>query len=414
MSVVLLVGGAARADTGDFEPPKASADLAKDIGDRTPPKRLSDLFQEARQVDEELSRYTKYVDQESPLPPALTTLIDTQATPIDDALTKLEAATKDCSIVEASASTDLALRQLSDAVRDLDPQIDVLQKVERTLVESASYTSKPWTELLASWRLQTIPPISWKASKTAASWSMCQAFANVGSKRSTAAAYITSIKARAAAAGTVIATRKKIDSDIKVAYKAYKVKIQKDIDDQSQTLAEKVPLLIVIIGVFSLAIMVMVRRFSKKVQNQWVTSGQVIQFMTVTVLVIAILALGLAQKLSENVLGTLIAGIAGHVLSQGVGRAAADAAKRAVEDQLKDKKPPADGPGGPGGPGGQGGPGGPGVEIPSPAPTAASVQEQTDAHDTVAGAVTEAIKSSRPTGINQTPPPAKPTTTPPT
>ncbi len=42
------------------------------------------------------------------------------------------------------------------------------------------------------------------------------------------------------------------------------------------------------------------------------------------------MALGLASILKENTLGTLLGGIAGYVLSQGVGRAAAQAVKEGI------------------------------------------------------------------------------------
>jgi hypothetical protein len=85
---------------------------------------------------------------------------------------------------------------------------------------------------------------------------------------------------------------------------------------------EKLPMLIVFLGIFSLSIMVMVRRFIPDIQREWVQSGQVIQFMTVTVIVIAVLSLGLAEKLSKENLGTLLGTIGGYVLAQGIGRSA--------------------------------------------------------------------------------------------
>jgi hypothetical protein len=63
--------------------------------------------------------------------------------------------------------------------------------------------------------------------------------------------------------------------------------------------------------------------FSENIQMEWVASGQVIQFVTVMILLIVILTLGLSQFLKETVLGTLLGGIGGYVLAQGVGRATA-------------------------------------------------------------------------------------------
>jgi hypothetical protein len=91
----------------------------------------------------------------------------------------------------------------------------------------------------------------------------------------------------------------------------------------SSDVIDKLPVLIAFLGIFSLSIMVMVRRFTPEIQREWVQSGQVIQFMTVTVIVIAVLSLGLAQMLSRENLGTLLGTIGGYVLAQGIGRSAA-------------------------------------------------------------------------------------------
>jgi hypothetical protein len=73
-----------------------------------------------------------------------------------------------------------------------------------------------------------------------------------------------------------------------------------------------------------------IKLFTPDLQQQWVASGQVIQFVTVMILLSVIMALGLASILKENTLGTLLGGIAGYVLSQGVGRAAAQAVKEGI------------------------------------------------------------------------------------
>lgn len=86
-------------------------------------------------------------------------------------------------------------------------------------------------------------------------------------------------------------------------------------------------IIIGIIGALSILTIVVVRFFPPDVQAQWVGSGQVIQFVTVMILLTVIMALGLAGILKENTLGTLLGGIGGYVLSQGVGKAAAEAVK---------------------------------------------------------------------------------------
>lgn len=109
------------------------------------------------------------------------------------------------------------------------------------------------------------------------------------------------------------------------AWREKKARISKSIqtlrDSARSEVNDQLPLLIAILGVFSLSIMVMVRRFSQDIQREWVVSGQVIQFMTVTIIISAVIALGLARILDKDILGTLLGAIGGYVLSQGVGRA---------------------------------------------------------------------------------------------
>lgn len=80
--------------------------------------------------------------------------------------------------------------------------------------------------------------------------------------------------------------------------------------------------LVLILGVLSVMVMLIVRTFPVELQTEWVASGQVIQFMTVLIILIAILSLGINGILKEETLGTLLGGIGGYVLAQGVGRAA--------------------------------------------------------------------------------------------
>ena len=71
-----------------------------------------------------------------------------------------------------------------------------------------------------------------------------------------------------------------------------------------------------------------IKQFTTEIQHEWVASGQAIQFVTVMILLSSVMALGLAKVIQENTLGTLLGGIAGYVLAQGVGRAAAREASR--------------------------------------------------------------------------------------
>lgn len=83
------------------------------------------------------------------------------------------------------------------------------------------------------------------------------------------------------------------------------------------------PLLLGILGFACVSTILGIKLFGAELQMEWVASGQVIQFVTVMILLSVILALGLSNILKENTLGTLLGGIAGYVLAQGVGRAAA-------------------------------------------------------------------------------------------
>lgn len=90
--------------------------------------------------------------------------------------------------------------------------------------------------------------------------------------------------------------------------------------DTKLSLQENLYLMILIIGGLSILAIITIRAFPPVVMLEWVVSGQVIQFVTVMVLLSAIMALGLSDQITENTLGTLLGGIAGYVLSQGVGK----------------------------------------------------------------------------------------------
>jgi hypothetical protein len=89
-------------------------------------------------------------------------------------------------------------------------------------------------------------------------------------------------------------------------------------------------LLLAILAIACVGTILGIKLFEPDLQMEWVASGQVIQFVTVMILLSVILALGLSAKLGENTLGTLLGGIAGYVLAQGVGRSAARDVARAA------------------------------------------------------------------------------------
>jgi hypothetical protein len=113
----------------------------------------------------------------------------------------------------------------------------------------------------------------------------------------------------------------------------------RQLDEAAQTANTKMSLqanlyvMILIIGLLSIATIGIIRWFPKDVMKEWVESGQVIQFVTVMILLSVIMALGLAGLLTENTLGTLLGGIGGYVLSQGVGRSAARAAMKQMNER---------------------------------------------------------------------------------
>ncbi|MGA6828316.1 hypothetical protein ACO9S2_11955 [Nitrospira sp. NS4] len=115
------------------------------------------------------------------------------------------------------------------------------------------------------------------------------------------------------------------------AWEKYRDLLLKSIEDQSAPATKVADQLGLIIGVFcafGILMFLSVRVFSPDVQVELIASGQVIQFATVMVLLIVVCVLGMSKFLTENTLGTLLGGIGGYVLSQGVGRAVSRAATR--------------------------------------------------------------------------------------
>jgi hypothetical protein len=94
------------------------------------------------------------------------------------------------------------------------------------------------------------------------------------------------------------------------------------------SIAENLWIMVLVLGGIAIVILVIVRLFPERTQLELVQSGQVIQFITVLLLLTVIMALGLSGVVKENTLGTLLGGLAGYVLSQGVGRIAQHEAKK--------------------------------------------------------------------------------------
>jgi hypothetical protein len=104
-------------------------------------------------------------------------------------------------------------------------------------------------------------------------------------------------------------------------------------DSKDNFLRSQLVWFIIILAFFGIGAMAVVRLFSPAMQEEWVASGQVIQFVTVMILLIIILCLALLGVVGEETIGTLLGGIGGYVLSQGIGRAATRATQQAILTQ---------------------------------------------------------------------------------
>jgi hypothetical protein len=84
--------------------------------------------------------------------------------------------------------------------------------------------------------------------------------------------------------------------------------------------AKNIPWLMLIIFGVGAATLALLNFFSKEIQRELVGSGQIVQFVTILIVLGVVLALGLAERVGGETLGTLIGGLVGYVLSQGIGR----------------------------------------------------------------------------------------------
>lgn len=143
----------------------------------------------------------------------------------------------------------------------------------------------------------------------------------------------------------------------------------------SARVAATMPWILVIIFSLGIVMMLGIRLFSPSIQSELVCSGQLVQFVTILILFGTLLALGLAEKLQEQTLGALLGGLAGYVLSQGIGQKERRSTLETIRsmrgpDPQPDPQagPPPDsgGNGGSGGSGGQAGPTDPADQAPAP------------------------------------------------
>jgi hypothetical protein len=88
----------------------------------------------------------------------------------------------------------------------------------------------------------------------------------------------------------------------------------------SARVTRTMPWILGAIFLFGIASMLGIRFFSAEIQSELIGTGQLVQFVTILILFGALLALGLADKLQEQTLAALLGGLAGYVLSQGIGQ----------------------------------------------------------------------------------------------
>lgn len=90
------------------------------------------------------------------------------------------------------------------------------------------------------------------------------------------------------------------------------------------------PWIVAAICIFCIGVMFTVKQFSEHIQIEWVATGQATQFVTIILLLSVITMLAINERIGENTLGTLLGGVAGYVLAQGVGRSSARETERKI------------------------------------------------------------------------------------
>lgn len=120
----------------------------------------------------------------------------------------------------------------------------------------------------------------------------------------------------------------KVASDLRTSVSYLEGKIDDGIRNINSV--SSLPWIVGSICVFCLAILFFVKQFDGPVQIEWVSTGQATQFVTIILLLSLIAMLAINGRIGENTLGTLLGGVAGYVLAQGVGRSTARQAERQV------------------------------------------------------------------------------------
>jgi hypothetical protein len=120
-----------------------------------------------------------------------------------------------------------------------------------------------------------------------------------------------------AAAGSVDDLRRERDEQ-----QTRKHQIVEEMSNQvaSARVSRTMPYILIIIFALGVIMLGAGRLFSPEIQSELICSGQLVQYATILILFGALIALGLADKLQEQTLAALLGGLAGYVLSQGVGQ----------------------------------------------------------------------------------------------
>ena len=244
-------------------------------------------------------------------------------------------------LVVPAAIFDARLKKLADTIKEADDIFDALDKAKCETMSEAELTAlKDKLQRLAR-KLNDIQfsfdifdqenPLR-NLPKTDAAMNVkiaCETLIKLKDKRSEVAEYLGNAKKQ-------LESQKNDPSREKASTLVAALKVRRDAlrkkigaEGTQQAISGNLAWIIAAIGLFSILTLGGVLAFDHDIQVEWVASGQVIQFVTVMIILSVILALGLSDILKENTIGTLLGGLAGYILSQGIGRAAAREAARA-------------------------------------------------------------------------------------
>ncbi|HWP01395.1 MAG TPA: hypothetical protein VNL74_12355 [Methylococcus sp.] len=278
--------------------------------DKGLPENEYSLIEERRALESEISYLRAFAQQ----PIDRTKDLDV----IDKVKEAISGSLADISKVDCSKLPDGRFT-LNEAIKNQMMSLQRLQSTYPWIYEKDPFTFAPWSdegrvsdaELCARWKKFVGDPAKQAALLTY--------FEHLKSRLSDEAKKQAETRTLAATLIDLLQKRKDV-VDQRLAAQSTKTE-----------LSDKLWIVIGVIGGFSIGAILAVKLFTEAIQIEWVASGQVIQFVTVMILLSVIMALGLAGILRENTLGTLLGGIAGYVLAQGVGRAAAREVSRGRE-----------------------------------------------------------------------------------